>query len=196
MPQITRFSYSDWREHKLWPPVWALGIVPILWGGFSLVFLHIYVLINKLWRSFLCWALGISVNSTLLFCSLLWKSRYFAFPELPVPSPQLRETIWHCIVFPSYAAAWKLSPERKGSNYRAYLLCFLSLKNPLPSLSDLQCFENCHFIIFVLFINCFMWKEKYNPCSSILAGRKSQFVVFKHSLLHFDTRKLLPCLIS
>lgn len=42
------------------------------------------------------------------------------------------------------------------------------IRDQYPSLTDFQYLENCCFIYFVWFCNCFRRQDKYGPCSSIL----------------------------
>lgn len=109
--------------------------------------------------------------SSLVLCNL----KVHWLPRLTAAS-STHELAEPCLASPSFPVAWKLSP----GNCRSQLICFPCLRDPSPH--DAQCFENCCFLYFVCFSNCFRQKGKFNPYSSI----RSRFyrMAFKTKLLY------------
>lgn len=81
-------------------------------------------------------------GSSFLFGALLCKFYHPDLPELPPLFPQLRVIFGLCLGPPPCTVVWKLPPTTLSSwsqhNGRAYLICFLSLRDHNPTLPVVQ----------------------------------------------------------
>lgn len=111
---------------------------------------------------------SITLCRSLNFCSVILFSLVLCLPQssrtlssvfsmqnmgstlAPIPCTEARN--------PHVAGSWV--------NYRAYLVCFPSIRDDCPLLPDAQCFEKPSFHLFCLFFVCFRWEDK--PGSFIL----------------------------
>lgn len=167
-------------------PKWAPATVPpnpFGWfflpglGQFPCTHLLISTLLNtqgqpsEALANFLCLPLLCTVNCSPLSLQILIS----IFPTQGV--------CWVLLIFPLFASqpGNSLKPESQGK-HEAYLTCFLSQINHLPSLLYVQYLEKCCLIYFVWFFNCFSKKGKSGPCYSALARRGRYKYTLKNNI--------------
>lgn len=61
---------------------------------------------------------------------------------------------------------WPTSQAGSWGNHKTHLICFPSLRDHCPSLSDVCCLENCCFVYLVVLNICFRWEGKSNHVTS------------------------------
>lgn len=112
-------------------------------------------------------------NSSLVFSTLScelqpsWfchKSKLHLLNPVCLPDPDS--------VSPSCIMTWKSFWAVSWHDPRAHLICFLSLRDHCPSLSDF-CFLENHFHVFHPVFYCFQEESKCSTCYVTLVGRSS-----------------------
>lgn len=123
------------------------------------------------WWVVLCWGVGGSTDlqnslSTYLFShqhsvlsTLVWIATNSSYL---LSSGSLHGPAW---VLPPCNMSWKLSQAISWGNHRAHLICFLSLRDHCPLLSDVHHLENCCFTVFMF---SWLFQEGGQICSLLL----------------------------
>ena len=92
-------------------------------------------------------------------------------PCLPTAPSFIFSTHGDCLSLPGFSlpAPWpgNLLQTVGWNNLQAHFICYSSLRDHFPSLSDIQYPEYYCLLYFVHFISCFKWEDKSCHCSSI-----------------------------